>query len=516
MNSNMKNKGFTLVELMVTLAIAGILMLSMFWYMNFSVKLSSRQKTEIDLQYDTRDAMLRIEEEVKKSKAIFAVPAKEFQGGTPGMDEKWDYIGVATKGKNKDKVCYFSYDNKNKKWKERLITDSGQKLKYKLEFKKDKDEGIDQKKITYTLTSTYDGDDFQTGKDNKRDLTTKTEVLNAFTVIDRGTKTEPAVAIAIKKGEIDFPTVGSVTFVVDLSASMKMGIQGQPKQPNWFSGNSRSRNVTDAIKNMITEFKEQGLNTNISVVGFAAVAKKFKYADGSTFKMLNDSNYKEILDRMEHVHSYCEWWEGKAWGHQCNFAMSYQEGGSGTNIGDGLRLAYNSIKANTYSDIDLVVLITDGLPGYSVVDNSNGYYFGNENIVDFYKINYNSPNIKKLHGNESKVISYKTNSGTDDEKKMYENMENSKYAAAVGDNFYSTINKDLKDKKLSYLITVGDLENAIDGKFAKACFPVINKGLGNEPDDYFKATTVEELNTAMREITESFVSGYWSISGPKK
>ncbi len=547
---NNKKNGFTLIELMITLLLLGMVVAVIAGFFLQSNKMSETQKGEFYFQSDMRDAMALIEEKVKKSSAIFAVKSKDFQGGDNGMDKDWEYIGVATDGENKGKVCYFNF--KDGDWKQIPLTTSGKEIVYSLEFYKKNKKGSGQKKLTYKLTGTP----VEKGTPNEklmRFLSTETEVLTAFTVVDWGTEDDRAVAIAFKSGEIKFNGLASITFVVDTSNSMTGWIKN--------GGRPRDEVLRDAIHEMVDWLHAhavKGENMEVSIVEFSDYATCFRTDDDQDgFYSLKDEMpaLNNVIDQLDPI-----------------LNRKYNKLG-GTNIGDGLRIAYQNVierkkKPNFETSINYVVLVTDGLPVLRTVKKAepyNEYYFGKEELLGK---NPNGLIAKRTEGNECLVKGlgsspydlhslteffikingkYTSVAGIRDSSIRHSGLRltdfpknyktygpivpvkeglsyfgihhgniyvfdrnnlppaNIGYAVAAAKHFTDR----LKDVK-SFIITIGAFDDE-----SKRLIRRINVGMQNVSGDYYEGSDETQLDAAIQSIKTLFISDFWSFNGPR-
>lgn len=144
-----------------------------------------------------------------------------------------------------------------------------------------------------------------------------------------------------------------IVLVVDTSGSMNYGLNGEK------SDLSRLSIVKAAANNFLNKFKNDS-NVKIGLI---------EYAD-KAYEINNLNSERSISQIKEQINSF--------------------QAGGGTNIGDGLRIAYNMLYNSENSNVKkYIVLLTDGLPnmasckynmyGYKTMEfldvlNSNSYY----------------------------------------------------------------------------------------------------------------------------------------------
>ncbi len=398
MNNYRKKLGFTLVEMIITVVLLSLVLIGVGSFLRTTGDLSEMQNDEFYFQSDMRDSMKVIEENIKKSKAVFAIQEKDFLGtDDKPLDKDWTYVGVSKTGVNEGQVCIFKHNGTN--WEETPLTSGKGGVKYTLVFDKPFAEGAGQKTLTYTLTGIPDEN-----TDLRRSLSTSTEVLSAFTIVDRskeddtvetevdihdadgnvtGTETIEvpkhgfSVAIAFRTGEVELPDkpLGSITFVVDVSGSMRFEMEKEQNASS--SDQTRMFYVNRALKDMINSLDVNQVNVDISIVDFAEYANCLKI-DGKKYTSLKDKSQK-IRDSIDLV-SPDRW-----------LSSPHRKRAGGTNIGDGLRLAYANLQKHNLTSsssvpvTDYVILLTDGLPGNRTMKKNtiDKPYFGDAELTSY-------------------------------------------------------------------------------------------------------------------------------------
>lgn len=487
-----KKSAFTITELVIVMIVLSIFSMGVYAFFANSVRLQSKQSDEYKFQADMRDSMLTIETKVKKSKSIFAIPQNEFlaSDGKP-FDRLWTYIGVVQSGPNAGHVCMFECENPESSsppiWKETVLTSGDRDIKYELSFKKSGDSGISQKKLDYSLTgkSTYG---------IERSLTSSTEVLTAAAVVDRGTDTNPSTVIAIRNGKVKPAITPSLTFVVDVSGSMKFRMKGRndrdPKSP------VRMEECRKALISMVESLHEEGFPVDVCVVDFNA------YADILSFKGKNKWDYANLSKDFDEVVENIN-----------NLSPDRIKGRPGsTNIGDGLRIGCESIKRNralnpTVDKSRFLVLLTDGSPttatSHVMPDSSSDYNF-----------EYDGTKYKYYEGTELVAgTALKSPDGYNFNQLYldYATMMGKKYRPgnAKATPKISPGSDPIQGLK-PYIISVGVFTPAEEGYFRS-----INSSLGNAPSSYYTASNERHLRDAISIITADFLTDAWTYAGPR-
>ena len=85
-------RGVTLIELIITLAIMGFVAMMAFSIISFSNKVLQISEKEYDFQYETRSVLENTSQIVRYSTALFTIPASSFR--EDNLAKGWDYIGI--------------------------------------------------------------------------------------------------------------------------------------------------------------------------------------------------------------------------------------------------------------------------------------------------------------------------------------------------------------------------------------------------------------------------------------
>ena len=84
-----KRNGFTLVELIITVALISLVIASAFSMLIFGNKVFAKSTKEMDLQANMRLAIENVNKSVRYASAVFTVPSLD---GT--LTDGWNYFGV--------------------------------------------------------------------------------------------------------------------------------------------------------------------------------------------------------------------------------------------------------------------------------------------------------------------------------------------------------------------------------------------------------------------------------------
>ena len=94
LNKLNKKNGFTLVELILAIALIVVVITLSVNLLIFGNKVQSKTIHQYDLQSSIRIATEKINEIIRYSKAVFAVP-QTFVNSTSKMDPEWNYLMVS-------------------------------------------------------------------------------------------------------------------------------------------------------------------------------------------------------------------------------------------------------------------------------------------------------------------------------------------------------------------------------------------------------------------------------------
>ena len=323
------NRGFTLVELMVTIALLVMVIFMAGSFINFSFNMEKKSEAEYDFQASMRQASRVITNELRNASVTFTLTDDFFSGE---KKEKWDYLGLEG---NKEIVQYKW--NPDTETHERIVlVSSSEAISYNLTFSQVR---ANSKLIGFTLEGINSDEE---GK--KQTIKSELSAMNSLAVDEGGSPDNPSVAVAYRSDPLPKPkemiTDKKVTvliaMVLDQSGSMadKMDV----KEGDETIKRARIAIMREKANNLIGGFSE---NYKVAIIPFANSANK-----PGDFKTCTAENKEDIN---EHINKM------KAEG--------------GTNTGDGLRRAYHQIKKynddnKTEEIVNYIILLTDGNPTY--------------------------------------------------------------------------------------------------------------------------------------------------------
>ena len=210
-------KGFTLVEMVMAIMLMS--MIALIIGVIFNTMFSSREliEREASIQAEMRTSMQYVDRTVGKATSIFVLDDSKFKGSKQGLSREWSYIGLSADGK---KVMNYVWNKKKQDWDvSELGTKSLYNMKLDLEFKT---EGAyqDNRLISYNLSGKYPD------TNNKLSIDTAISALNTKQVFSKVAKGKKGIAIAYRTDPIQGQMNIAVSFVFDISGSMKGALNG--------------------------------------------------------------------------------------------------------------------------------------------------------------------------------------------------------------------------------------------------------------------------------------------------
>ena len=519
------SKGFTLLELILTLALFSIVLAVGLMILNISNKPLAIVNQEVDLQTNTRRAITSITDYITKASAIFIhgniesvftdneiYPPNDKSNEIIIVDEAF----ITNKNINK-KDEFLSAIEKYKGWNFIVFSDDGKELR-EFTYREENNKGyyelrrLIDKQITDTLDISYEID-FKKNSPNYNDnylsftftgkisneiepmvITTEVQAYNTLQVVDRSGY-NPGRVLFFRES---LDSQAAVAMVLDTSGSMSGRTTFEGKNTTKIEALKKS------AKKLIDSFADLE-NTEVSLIPFSTNAN-----DPQGLKSVK-ANYSQLINDIDRI---------KASG--------------GTNVGDGIRRAYHILKK--YNDENLaneeaskyLIIIMDGVPTYGTINQNEGdtksfdsnmgkiyidesdnfyYHYRTEYFLIFpVRWHYRKAVFKLNDGNINSESLIGTGSETDD------NIE-------AGIRYISAIEKELGNIKNLKIFLVGlfteagqQNENSKEKKNFSRIENILSKP-GREVDGYIAADG-DKLNLAITEIEESILGNYWRIYGP--
>jgi len=446
------NAGFTLVELMVTIALMALVLTMTGSFFNFSTIFEKKAESEFDFQSSMRLASTILNNSIRDASVTFIIPEKVF---SQSKMDGWDYLGVES---GKEIVQYVWNKDKNgigMGGHDRIVlVTSSSAISYNLFFKQNKP---DSKLLEFTLNGIDNG---SAGK--KLEIKSEISAINSLTVDDGGSNNNPAVAVAYRSDPTPkpqdivtkVPVNMLVVLVIDKSGSMGTSL-----------GNGTRLSVMKTeVNNLINDLKIID-NSKVSVVAFSNTANQ-----PLSLVTVTDSSIQTALNNMH--------------------------ASGGTNTGDGLRRAYYQIQnyKATHSQekfVSYVILLTDGNPTYKT----------SSVVKDHYQSNY-SPRI-----NDGDILNPVDNYIFGDGGESASNVNDAMgYVRTICTNLLAAPSSDVMTFTIGFSSVAGGFENI------KEIARISNND--NAHTYYYEANGSAELKAAFEEITTTMVDNMWHIYGP--
>lgn len=476
----MKKRAFTLIEIIIALALMSIVMLSVAGFLGIGFQGNRIAMHEIKFQSELRVAADRLNNSIRSSTVAFAVPQSNFES----RKENWNYIGMEkiTSGSGSSaeehyEIVNYEWDSVNRRHKRSVIVSGDKETVLGMSFKMNEKEnntptGVSYDKnhnvLQFKLTGVTKGQEH-----GKIEIKTEVQALNALVVEDGGSVSSPATALAYRNDPTPKPGTQTteveiaIALILDTSGSMRQDMMGRfPGNPGY-----------DGTKHRMTIMKKK---TNELIATFAAIPS----AHISIIPFAGNANPRPFLKASEKQ-------------TELENIVGTLSASGGTNTGDGIRRAYHQLMdfANRPENSGKIIqyhmiLLTDGNPTFTaVMTPPPGYY---KQGTDW-----------QMDGGS---IRYIGGVGYDTDDNVNYSM---KYIKELGDDLIVGGALDIK----SYVIGFSGVPSNISrGELiAQYCNSTTNPA---RTGTYYPATSEESLGIVYQTITDNILKETWHIYGP--
>lgn len=333
------NKGVTLVELVIVLALLTFGIGIAVNMILFSRNAQAKTLEEFDFQSEMRQSSQVVNDEIRNSTVVFAVPQNTFNN----KKAMWNYLGL----KDSKTLVQYTWNESANDHDEKILYKSDKDISLNLMFKK---KNLDSKLVEFTLQGYIDGK-----SDPKMTIKSEIEAFNSLVVEDGGTPSYPATALAYRTDDTPGPTtkagkkvVAAVTLVIDDSGSMDWDMEGKTTSDDKLK---RITILKEKADNLIEQFSKMTGNIYVSVIPYSGKAE-IKQINNKNFTLANSINKETIKSK-----------------------ISEMSANGATNTGDGMRISYyamknfkdnpTSVDSSLPSDtkvIPYMILLSDGDP----------------------------------------------------------------------------------------------------------------------------------------------------------
>lgn len=464
----MNNKGFTLIELIISIAIFGVVLTATYSMLNIGIQSHEMVIDSSEMQSDVRYSLETVNEKIKYATAGFAVTKDDFDPSNNILADKWNYFGLTA---DKKSFAHFKWNSEEEKHEVNILATAPEDIIYDITFKKatDKEDNL----IEYELKGM---------KNDKEvfDVKTQLDALNAIQIIDWGDYHKRAIAFAYRTDEtptIDDPVIAALNMIIDKSGSMGWSIDG-------YDGTRM-----ELLKETLTA--DDGI--------FKILKDSYAYVSFTPFSSsaFLGKDYISIADKYQEI---------------INYVNGIGTGGA-TNTGDGLRRSYYKMKyfnenkedygLNSSQKIkNYLILLVDGQTNTASLEDyywdyiNNGWQFQYE----FY-----------LNDGEHNYLTQYGNSGDE-------------YVEEVGKMIQDDLDLEISKK---YIIAYAASSNESENEQLLENIKEIAEDIGIETDNsdiennfednenVFVATDQDSLKDTFEKIGEYVKEDMWQVNGPK-
>lgn len=497
----LNKKGFTLIELIVVIAIIGMVITTIMSLLFFGYNVYSMTSNDYELQSSVRLAMENLGNTIRESKAVFAVPDATYK------DEQWNYLTIDDGG-----TTVATYEWNGSGWNKNVILGPYPDVTFEIVFMKENTMSKDNSLEMFIEAKT------KGGSVQRFAITTGYEVLNALQVIDYGTVSNPARALAYRSDEFHYENMKiyvNVALVLDTSGSMSFNLAGTQTSNVPLA----SRRITTMKQKTVELIEQFATNTNPDVeISISLIEYNTHANNPNVFKNVATNKANLISD----VNAFC--------------GGSSQNCTGGTNIGDGLRRAYHLTEAKKASqeaahsdELDqiliknYVILLSDG--DYTMYSrNVDSVSTTTEEVCNLYFLgrcwSWGTETVSTYNR------SYFLGTGNVYYTNFYRESDEGNVTTVSRPYVVGLNGSSIDPKAKTYIDQVGALglnnidryTNYIIGftpSVSSDALQNIRIALGTDPSRVFTAADADELGLAFTNIKTSITNDTWHYLGPR-
>jgi len=464
----MRKKGYTLIELLLALALVSVVLVGSFSILNFGNTVYRMGVDEFEIQASSRLTAAHINQVTRYASATFTIPKSSFKESN--LTDGWDYIGIMD-----GEVVLYRYQENGSVWEhtKTVVAPASDGVTYEIFFDKVTHDNT-EKIIGFTILGFIDGKEIEYDSDGnpKGHITiiSQSESLNSLQVVHKGDGSEPATAVAFRTNIRENPVleelkpIAQIAMVLDVSGSMAWAMDGSKN--NIAEADRRITKLKNSSINLINNFEASDYPIYVSLIPFSTDANNpnpFYLVDshtGTLTGIINDLNAE-----------------------------------GGTNTGDGIRRAYHQLinnRANSdFEDRDVsdyLIILVDGVSTYgSVVSTSPLVFHTNDGNVSSSQVKGSGSSLDTTYGTPY-VNAIGSMVKTDGKIKVY----------VIG--FASSTDSETEEEFRENLNFIGQKAGA---EFTDA------------GDYYFLAGDEDELDIIFGAIQKEILNDLWYIDGPQ-
>lgn len=456
----LNKKGFTLLEIIVVIAILGTVMSMIFGLLFYGFDVFQLTSKDYQVQSDVRIAMEKTNSLVRYSRALFAVPDIDY------LDPEWSYIGLNS---DRTELINYKWDSATKTHIQEIMAGPYDGITFRIGF--DKTNNLSKDNTLRMYFESFSSE----GTIKRYEIKSGYEALNSLQVINYGTLTNPATALAYREEEYvyeNYKLVVNIAMVLDVSGSMAWGIV-DPNHDVSKNNPSRISILEDQSKALVAQFaanSNSDVSINLALVPFSTYAKT-----PSIFYNVKDSTQKNsLITKIENLNA-----------------------NGSTNTGDGLRRAYYELLKKQTSDLKDATVDTL-VKNYTII-----LVDGDSNTSSMYGVSSGWWNWNEYFFEDDGTI---------------DNCSFSYYYCSTGYVSSESLANDYVSLMGGKLIDPNFVSNYVIS-FAKSALPTqiafIATATNTPEQRVFYASDADQLGLSFTEIQMSITNDLWQFLGPK-